>query len=217
MDTSRRTEGCVDDTRSCPGLGIAMPTYGDAQACGRQGEQTWKDTSLQLSAFVSPERAVGKGAGPGSPPSKPRGVPRARPPATGPGCPFKRPQRRVNRCAWLLPSPPLPQRCDSGRRRSRAARWAAAGSRCRAEGAPAGPPGARVPSGSAAELAAGRAAASAAPRGSSGERVRPEDSTIAGRRRQGKGQGERRREKEKAQHGGWRGEDGAEDSRAWLR
>lgn len=71
MDTSRRTEGCVDDTRSCPGLGIAMPTYGDAQACGRQGEQTWKDTSLQLSAFVSPERAVGKGAGPGSPPPSP--------------------------------------------------------------------------------------------------------------------------------------------------
>lgn len=72
MDTSLRTEGCVHDTRSCPGLGIALPTYGAAQACGRRGEQTWKDTSLQLSAFVSPERAVGKGAGPGSPLQAPR-------------------------------------------------------------------------------------------------------------------------------------------------
>lgn len=190
--------------RRCPGL----------RPPGRADVEGHESATLCL-CLAGARRGEGRRAG--LPPSKPRGVPRARPPAAGPGCPFKRPQRRVNRCAWLLPSPPLPQRCDSGRRRSRAARWAAAGSRCRAEGAPAGPPGARVPSGSAAELAAGRAAASAAPRGGSGERVRPEDSTIAGRRRQGKGQGERRREKEKAQHGGWRGEDGAEDSRAWLR
>lgn len=188
-----------------------MPRPAAARASRR--ERTRVCNSLPLSHRSAP---WGRAQGRAPPLPKPRGVPRARPPAAGPGCPFKRPQRRVNRCAWLLPSPPLPQRWDSGRRRSRAARWAAAGSRCRAEGAPAGPPGARVPRGSGRARRGTRRRLAAARRGS-GERVRPEDSTIAGRRRQGKGQGERRREKEKAQHGGWRGEDGAEDSRAWLR
>lgn len=147
---------------------------------------------------------------------EPGGIPRARPPPPARAAPLREARRRVNRRARLLSSPPLPQRCDSGcRRQSRAARWAAAGSRrsraadrrlSRAEGAPAGLRGVRAPRGSGGDRRGTRRR--------SGERVRPEDSTIAGRRRQGKGQGERRREKEKAQHGGWRGEDGAEGSRA---
>lgn len=145
MDTSLCTQMCVRYVL-CPGLGIVMSIYGDVQACGCQREQMRTYTSSQISAFVSPA-ATSEGAGPGPPEPRGSGGHGLPPPARA--APLRGPSAVSIAAPGFFPSPPLPQRCDSGAAARAGPRWAGAGRRCRrAEGAPAGPRGARAAGGS---------------------------------------------------------------------
>lgn len=155
----------------------------DAQACGRKGERAG---SAHAFAFVS-RPAVRKALG--------RPHPRGSPGPAGPAAPLRGPSA----VSVPAPGPSLPSPSAAPPEPGRDGPPRAAG---------AAPPGG-LPRGRGAlghrrvaAESAGTRLRIAAPRR---DRARPERGTIAGRRRQGKGQGERRREKEKAQHGGWRG------------